>query len=212
MSRGRPPDEPMSRPRRWVVATGNPGKLAEIRALLADVRLELVTQAELGVAAADEPAITFVENALIKARHAARGTGLPAIADDSGLAVDALDGLPGVRSARFAGPGADDRANVARLLAALDGVPPERRRARFHCVAVALEGPDDPAPRIATGSWYGRIALAPAGAGGFGYDPVFFLPERGCTAAELPAGVKNGISHRATAFRRLAAALARSDE
>lgn len=203
---------PMSRTPRWVVATGNAGKLAEIRALLADLPLELVTQTELGVPPADESALTFVENALIKARHAARGTGLPVIADDSGLAVDALDGLPGVRSARFAGPGADDRANVERLLAALDGVPPERRGARFHCVAVALDGPDDPAPTIATGSWSGRIALAPAGADGFGYDPVFFVPDRGCTAAELPPEVKNAISHRAAAFRRLLAALAERAE
>jgi XTP/dITP diphosphohydrolase len=202
----------MSRPRRWVVATGNAGKLAEIRALLADCRLELVTQTELGVTPADECAPTFVENALIKARHAAQRTGLPAIADDSGLAVDALDGLPGVRSARFAGPEADDRANVERLLAALGDVPAERRDARFHCVAVALEGPEDPAPRIATGTWAGRIALRPAGTGGFGYDPVFFVPDRGCTAAELAPEVKNAVSHRAMAFRRLAASLAGSTE
>jgi len=194
--------------RRWVVATANPGKLAEIRALLAGLPIELVTQAELGVDAADESAITFVENALIKARHAAARTGLPAIADDSGLTVDALGGLPGVRSARFAGPEADDRANVERLLEALDGVPPERRTARFHCVVVALESAEDPAPIIATGAWPGRIALEPAGTGGFGYDPVFFVEDRGCTAAELPADVKNVISHRAIAFRRLVEALA----
>lgn len=194
--------------RRWVVATANRGKLAEIRALLSDLPLELVAQAELGVDAAEEPAMTFVENALIKARHAARRTGLPAIADDSGLAVDALGGLPGVRSARFAGPGADDRANVERLLEALGGVPFERRTARFHCVVVALENPDDPAPTIATGAWPGRITFEPAGSGGFGYDPVFFVEDRGCTAAELPAEVKNAVSHRAAAFRRLAEALA----
>ncbi|HEX6995790.1 MAG TPA: RdgB/HAM1 family non-canonical purine NTP pyrophosphatase [Gammaproteobacteria bacterium] len=197
----------MSVGRRWVVATGNPGKLAEIRALLADLPLDLVAQRELGVEPAEESAGTFVENALIKARHAARSTGLPAIADDSGLAVDALGGLPGVRSARFAGPTADDRANVARLLDALAGVPPERRTARFHCVVVAMESADDPAPTIATGSWRGRITLRPAGSGGFGYDPVFFVEDRGCTAAELPAAVKNAISHRAVAFRGLVAAL-----
>jgi len=197
----------MSSRRRWVVATGNPGKLAEIQALLAELPFDLVAQRELGVEPTDEPAITFIENALIKARHAARSTGLPAIADDSGLAVDALDGLPGVRSARFAGPNADDRANVARLLDALNGVPLERRTARFHCVVVAMEGPDDPAPTIATGSWAGRITFAPAGSGGFGYDPVFFVEEHGCTAAELPPDVKNAISHRAVAFRGLVAAL-----
>lgn len=196
----------MSRPR-WVVATGNRGKLAEIRMLLAEVAVELVAQSDLGVEPADEPAPTFVENALLKARHASRRTGLPAIADDSGLAVDALGGQPGVRSARFAGADADDRANVERLLEALAGVPAERRSARFHCVVVALDGPEDPAPVIAAGSWNGRIALEPAGSGGFGYDPVFFVAERGCTAAELPADVKNAISHRAAAFRRLTAAL-----
>jgi len=194
--------------RRWVVATGNRGKLAEIRALLSDLPIELVAQSDLGIEAPDEPAITFVENALIKARHAARHTGLPAIADDSGLTVDALGGLPGVRSARFAGPDADDRANVDRLLDALRGVPSELRTARFHCVVVAIERPEDPAPTISTGVWSGRIAHEPAGTGGFGYDPVFFVDGHGCTAAELPAGVKNAISHRAAAFRGLAAALA----
>ncbi len=193
-------------PRRWIVATGNRGKLAEIQALLADLDLELIAQGELGVAAVDEPASTFVENALIKARHAARATGLPAIADDSGLAVDALGGLPGVRSARYAGPAADDRANIARLLEALAGIPLERRGARFHCVVVALEHADDPAPTIATGTWAGRIATRPAGAGGFGYDPVFLVAERRCTAAELSAAEKNALSHRAAAFRRLGAA------
>jgi len=198
----------MSIGRRWVVATGNRGKLAEIRALLSGLSLDLVAQGDLGVEAADESAVTFVENALIKARHAARRSGLPAIADDSGLAVDALGGLPGVRSARFAGPHADDRANIEKLLDALADVPPERRTARFHCVVVAMTSPEDPAPTIATGTWRGRITLEPAGSGGFGYDPVFFVEERGCTAAELPPDVKNSISHRAAAFRGLVAALA----
>lgn len=190
-------------PRRFVVATSNRGKLAEIRALLEGASLELVAQGELGIAPAEESAPTFVENALAKARHAATESGLPAIADDSGLAVDALDGAPGVRSARYAGEGANDRANVDKLLAALSAVPQAQRRARFHCVVVALNAPDDPAPLVATGSWAGRIALAPSGSGGFGYDPVFFDPERGCTAAELPAATKNAISHRAKAFGRL---------
>lgn len=197
----------MTSVRRWVVATGNGGKLAEIAALLAGAPIELVAQAELGVKPAEELAITFIENALAKARHASQRTGLPAIADDSGLAVDALGGRPGVLSARFAGPDADDRANIARLLESLDAVPPQHRTARFHCVVVALEHPEDPAPCIATGTWAGRIALEPAGDGGFGYDPVFYVPERGCTAAELPAEIKNTLSHRAVALHGLAAAL-----
>ncbi|HEX5046953.1 MAG TPA: RdgB/HAM1 family non-canonical purine NTP pyrophosphatase [Gammaproteobacteria bacterium] len=195
---------------RWVIATGNSGKLAELRSLLAEADLgtfELVAQTELGVPPVDEPAVTFLENALIKARHAARHTGLPAIADDSGLAVAALGGAPGVRSARFAGPGADDRANVAKLLEDLADVPPGRRAARFHCVLVALEREDDPAPVVASGTWDGEIALRPSGGAGFGYDPVFLDPRLGKTAAELPATVKNEISHRGQALRRLVAGL-----
>ncbi|HEX7081203.1 MAG TPA: RdgB/HAM1 family non-canonical purine NTP pyrophosphatase [Gammaproteobacteria bacterium] len=189
---------------RWVVATGNRGKLAEIRTLLRDADVALVSQDELGIEPAAETAPSFVENALLKARHACERSGLPAIADDSGLCVDALGGAPGVRSARWAGPDADDRANVARLLEALEGVPEGRRGARFHCVVVALASPEDPAPLIATGTWAGRIATAPSGSGGFGYDPVFFDPLRGCTAAELPPERKNEISHRGIALRRLA--------
>jgi XTP/dITP diphosphohydrolase len=195
---------------RWVIATGNRGKLEELEALLTTAEwgpIELVAQTDLGVAPADETAITFLENALAKARHAARHTGLPAIADDSGLAVAALGGAPGVRSARFAGPTADDRANVAKLLEALAGIPPGGRAARFHCVLVAVEGHDDPTPLVADGEWAGEIALQPSGAAGFGYDPVFFDPRLGKTAAELPAAVKNEISHRGQALRRLVAGL-----
>jgi XTP/dITP diphosphohydrolase len=188
---------------RWVLATGNRGKLAEIRALLDSLAVELVAQGDLGVPSAPEPAVTFLENALAKARHAAQHTGLPAIADDSGLAVAALRGAPGVRSARFAGPAADDRANVAKLLEALAGVPAERRAARFHCVIVAIERADDPAPLVASGEWEGQIAVAPAGLGGFGYDPVFYDPRLGKTAAELPAALKNEVSHRGRALRGL---------
>jgi len=191
---------------RWVIATGNPGKLAELRKLFgaADLGpLELVAQTDLGVPAADETAITFLENALLKARHATRHTGLPAIADDSGLAVAALGGAPGVRSARFAGPAADDRSNVAKLLADLAGVPLGKRAAQFHCVLVVLEREDDPAPVVASGTWEGEIALRPSGTAGFGYDPVFFDPRLGKTAAELPATTKNEISHRGQALRRL---------
>ena len=195
---------------RWVIATGNRGKLAEIQTLLAAAdlgALELVAQTDLGVPPADETALTFLENALAKARHAARHTGLPAIADDSGLAVAALDGAPGVHSARFAGPAADDGANVAKLLDALAGVPAGRRGARFHCVLVAVEREADPAPLVASGEWEGEIALHPAGTAGFGYDPVFFDPRLGKTAAELPAAVKNEVSHRGQALRRLVASL-----
>jgi XTP/dITP diphosphohydrolase len=195
------------RPGRWVVATGNPGKLAEIRRLLESLGLELVAQGALGIAAPAEPASTFLENALIKARHAARESGLPAIADDSGLVVDALEGAPGVRSARFAGSGASDEANIDKLLGALRGVPAGRRTARFHCVVAALLEPEDPVPLIAEGSWEGRIAEHRAGSGGFGYDPVFVDPLLGATAAELPPAVKNEVSHRAQAFRALARAL-----
>lgn len=195
------------RSRRWVVATGNRGKLVEIRALLEECGLELVAQDELGIAPAPETATTFIENALAKARHAALASGLPAIADDSGLVVDALGGAPGIRSARYAGEGAADRANVDKLLDALRGVPPAERGARFHCVAVALTQPDDPAPLVAEGVWTGRIAEHPAGSAGFGYDPVFIDPLLGVTAAELDPEVKNEVSHRALAMRRLGRAL-----
>lgn len=192
---------------RFVLASGNAGKLAEMRALLAPLGVTLVAQTELGVRGPAETGLTFVENALLKARHAALATGLPAIADDSGLVVDALGGAPGVRSARFAGPDATDADNVAKLLAALEGRPDGERAASFHCVLVALAAHDDPAPLIATGIWRGRIAAAPAGRFGFGYDPVFLAPRLGATAAELPPAVKNRLSHRARAARRLRAAL-----
>ncbi len=195
----------MSLPRRWVLATGNRGKVAELAALFEEsgLALTVVAQSDLAVPPAPEPAVTFVENALLKARHAARLTGLPAIADDSGLAVDALGGAPGVHSARFAGPNADDRANVAKLLATLAAVPTAQRTARFHCVLVALLHADDPAPQIATGEWRGEIATAERGSNGFGYDPVFFDPALGRTAAELTAAEKNRVSHRGAALRRL---------
>ena len=199
----------MSAGRRWVLATGNRGKLAELRALLRDAGLdfELVPQTELGIGAAPEEGATFVENALAKARHAALASGLPAIADDSGLCVDALGGEPGVRSARYAGESADDRANVAKLLDALRSVPEAERGARFYCVLVALGSADDPAPVIASGEWRGRIAPRPRGTAGFGYDPVFADPESGLTAAELTPAAKNLVSHRGRALVALAAGL-----
>jgi XTP/dITP diphosphohydrolase len=199
----------VSAARRWVLASGNAGKLAELRALFheAGLGIELIAQSELGLSSAREDAATFVENALLKARHAARAAGLPAIADDSGIAVAALDGAPGVRSARYAGDQADDRANVEKLLAALAAVPDGQRAATFHCVLVAITSADDETPVIAAGEWAGEVARAPAGTGGFGYDPVFYDPALGLTAAELPADVKNRVSHRGRALRALVAAL-----
>ena len=187
---------------RVVLASGNAGKLREFADMLADAGIELVPQSEFAVSPPPETAVTFIENALAKARHASAETGLPAIADDSGLEVDALDGAPGVRSARFAGAHGDDRENNARLLGELDGVPPERRTARYRAVLVYLRTPDDPAPIVAEGSWEGRIAATPRGAGGFGYDPLFEVPD-GRTAAELPAEEKNLLSHRGKALAEL---------
>ena len=189
---------------RLVVASGNPGKLREFRALLAGLATEILPQTELGVPSPVETESTFMGNALLKARHAARLTGLAALADDSGLEVDALGGAPCVWSARYAGEGADDAANNARLLEALAGFA-EPRRARYRAVIVLVEGPDDPAPLIAEGSWEGRIATTARGVGGFGYDPLFLVGEGGQTAAELPAELKNRISHRAQALAALLA-------
>jgi XTP/dITP diphosphohydrolase len=190
---------------RWVLATSNYGKLEELRALLTGSGLEIVTQRELGVSSPAETGTTFVENAVLKARHAAAQTGLPAIADDSGLIVDALDGAPGVLSARYAGPGASDADNVAKLLNVLGTTP--YRVAHFHCVIVALRSADDPAPAIAQGSWSGTITHTPRGLGGFGYDPVFLDPLLGATAAELEPAVKNRVSHRGQALAALATLL-----
>jgi XTP/dITP diphosphohydrolase len=187
---------------RIVVATGNRGKLAEIRAILDEFRVEVVAQGELGIAEVEETGLTFVENALLKARNAAAATGGPAIADDSGLEVDALGGAPGIRSARYAGEPADDEANIDRLLAALADAGD--RNAAFRCVMVCLRHAEDPAPVIAEGVWSGRILAARRGRGGFGYDPVFFDPASGCSAAELDPDEKNRVSHRARALRELA--------
>lgn len=191
-------------PRRVVLASGNAGKLAELRAMLAALPFELLSQRELGVADAEETAPTFVENALLKARHAARVTGLPAIADDSGIAVAALGGAPGVYSARYAGKGASDAANLDLLLARAAALPADQRRCEFICVIVYLRHAEDPCPLIGIGRWPGALATAPRGNHGFGYDPIFLVPERGCTSAELPAAIKNAISHRAQAVTALA--------
>ncbi|MEE8094361.1 MAG: RdgB/HAM1 family non-canonical purine NTP pyrophosphatase [Gammaproteobacteria bacterium] len=194
-------------PSRWVLASGNSGKLREIQALLTDSGIELVAQGELDVRSPEETGATFVENALLKARHAALETGLPAIADDSGLAVDALAGAPGIHSARFAGPGADTEANMVKLLDSLAETPDDQRGARYHCVIVALLSADDPAPLISYADWPGVIARQPAGEGGFGYDPIFYDPELGATAAQLSAEVKNRVSHRGRALAILSVAL-----
>ncbi len=193
----------MTLPQHWVLATSNRGKAAELTALLtaAGLELRITAQSELGVSAPEETGSTFVENALLKARHAATMTGLPALADDSGLVVDALGGAPGVHSARFAGAQSNDAANIAKLLTSLESS--YDRRARFHCVLVALAHPADAAPLIASGSWEGTIATAPRGDGGFGYDPVFFDPQLERTAAELAPAEKNRVSHRGAALRRL---------
>ncbi len=194
--------------RRLVLASGNRGKLDELRELLGPAGFELVAQSDLGVADADETACTFIENALLKARHAARATGLPALADDSGLLVDALEGEPGLRSARYAGTHGDAAANNTLLLERMREVPDAERAAHFYCVLVLLRSADDPQPLIAEGVWPGQVSAAPRGAYGFGYDPVFFDPEHGMTAAELDSTVKNRISHRGKAIVRLLELLA----
>lgn len=187
---------------RTVLASANEGKCQEFRRMLAGSGTELVAQTAFDITPPAETAPTFVENALIKARHAAREAVWPAIADDSGLEVDALDGAPGVHSARFAGEHADDAANNRLLLERLEGVAPEARSARYRAVLVYLRGPNDPAPLIAEGTWAGRIAETPRGDAGFGYDPLFELAD-GRTAAELPADEKNRVSHRGQALSAL---------
>ncbi|HQR55262.1 MAG TPA: RdgB/HAM1 family non-canonical purine NTP pyrophosphatase [Burkholderiaceae bacterium] len=188
--------------RRIVLASSNAGKLREFRALLAELDFEVIAQGELGIEAAEEPHLTFVENALAKARHAAVRSGLPALADDSGLCVAALGGAPGVHSARFSGSNASDESNNAELLRRLHGHA--ERRAHYTCVLVAVAAADDPEPLIAEARWPGTILAQPRGVGGFGYDPLFLLPELGRTAAELAPDEKNRISHRGQAMRELA--------
>ena len=190
-----------------VLATGNAGKLREFDALLAPLGWTLVRQSERGVIPAPEDGATFLENALAKARAASAQTGLPALADDSGLVVAALGGAPGVHSARYAGPDARDADNVQRLLAALENVPEPQRTAHFYCVIVYLRHAADPEPLIGQGRWAGRILTAAQGSAGFGYDPVFFVPEQGCSAAELDPAVKNRLSHRGRALAALRAQL-----
>ncbi|MDD2769848.1 MAG: RdgB/HAM1 family non-canonical purine NTP pyrophosphatase [Methylococcus sp.] len=194
-------------PAKVVLASNNAGKIRELQALLASLDIEVVPQGALGIPDADETGSSFVENALIKARHAARCSGMPAIADDSGLEVDALGGAPGVYSARYAGPAASGGDNIGKLLRALEGVPAEHRAARFRCVMVLVRHAGDTEPVIAEGAWEGRIAEVSIGTGGFGYDPVFLVPDTGCSAAELPPEEKNRLSHRGLAVTSLASRL-----
>lgn len=198
--------------RRILIATGNAGKLREFRALLGDLGFEILGQGDVGLRGVEETGDTFIANALLKAQHAAAATGLAVIADDSGLEVDALGGAPGVFSARYAGAGADDAANNAKLAAALAGVPMEHRQARYRCALAYLPAPPDAAPIVTEGVWEGLIATVPRGGAGFGYDPYFLLPDLQRTAAELDPDVKNRISHRGIAMRALRERLAAQSE
>jgi XTP/dITP diphosphohydrolase len=193
-----------------VLATGNAGKVRELAHLLTDFGLEVVAQTALGVDPAEETGLTFIENAILKARHAAQITGLPAIADDSGLAVDILGGAPGIYSARYAGEDASDQQNLDKLLVALQDVPEGQRQAQFHCVLVYLRHAADPTPIVCHGSWAGEIARASAGEGGFGYDPVFYVPALGKTAAHLTREEKSAVSHRGLALAQLLQAMTRA--
>ncbi len=190
-----------------VLASNNPGKRQEIESLLAEEGIRIRPQGDFQVPEIEETGKTFVENAILKARQAAAYSGLPAIADDSGLEVDALKGAPGIFSARFAGVGASDEENLRKLLAALKGLPSEARTARFQCVMVYLRHAADPTPVICQGTWEGAILRAPRGQNGFGYDPVFFVPSERCSAAELDPETKNRLSHRGQALRKLIAYL-----
>lgn len=192
-----------------VLASGNAGKLREFQQLLAGCGFEVLPQSAFNLSNADETGLTFVENAILKARHACAHTGLPAIADDSGLEVDALNGRPGIYSARYAGVDASDAENNAKLVQELSGVEAAQRSARYHCVLAFMRHAEDPTPVLCHGSWEGSILTEPRGTGGFGYDPLFFVPTHQCTAAELDKAEKNRISHRGTAMAELLARLQR---
>jgi XTP/dITP diphosphohydrolase len=186
-----------------VLASNNSGKVREINELLAEMHIEVVPQGDVGVPEVEETGLSFVENAILKARNAARHSAMPAIADDSGLEVDALKGAPGIYSSRFAGQGATDIENLEKLLEAMGGVPEPARTARFQCLMVYMRHAEDPTPVICQGTWEGRILTSPRGENGFGYDPVFLVPEEGRSAAELPPLLKNRLSHRGQALREL---------
>ncbi|ENU1227243.1 MULTISPECIES: XTP/dITP diphosphatase [Providencia] len=183
-----------------VLATGNPGKVNELADLLRDFGMDIVAQTSLGVESAEETGLTFIENAILKARHAAAQTGLPAIADDSGISVDALGGAPGIYSARYAGEEATDEQNLVKLLEAMKNVPDDQRQAQFNCVLVYLRHAEDPTPLVFHGRWHGVITHERKGQGGFGYDPIFYVPELGCTSAELTKAEKQAVSHRGRAL------------
>ncbi len=186
-----------------VLASNNPGKVREINEQLASEHIRVIPQGDLGISEAEETGLTFVENAILKARNAAQHSGLAAIADDSGIEVDALKGAPGIWSARYAGAGASDADNLERLLAELHRVPDAVRTARFQCLMVYMRHARDPTPVICQGTWEGRILLGARGENGFGYDPVFYVPETDCSAAELPSATKNRLSHRGQALTKL---------
>ena len=186
-----------------VLASNNPGKVREIGQLLADLDIEVVSQSEFGVPEAEETGLTFVENAIIKARNACEHTGLPALADDSGIEVDALKGAPGIYSARFAGKGASDSENLQKLLNELSAMENAPRSARFQCLMVLMEHAEDPTPMMCQGTWEGEIIDTPAGDNGFGYDPIFYVASEGCTSAQLAAEKKNALSHRGKALQCL---------
>ncbi|MEQ4692922.1 XTP/dITP diphosphatase [Providencia manganoxydans] len=190
-----------------VLATGNPGKVNELADLLHDFGMDIIAQTSLGVESAEETGLTFIENAILKARHAAKQTGLPAIADDSGISVDALGGAPGIYSARYAGEDATDEQNLHKLLEAMKSVPDGQRQAQFNCVLVYLRHAEDPTPLVFHGRWHGVITHEPCGQGGFGYDPIFYVPELNCTSAELSKSEKQAVSHRGKALAMLLDAL-----
>jgi len=186
-----------------VLASGNKGKIAEIQSILQQHDIEIISQSHFNVPEVAETGTTFIENAIIKARHASAVSGLPAIADDSGLEVDALNGAPGVYSARYAGLPSNDQRNTDKLLAELANTSSEQRNARFHCVMAFMAHANDPSPLIAHGTWEGNIAFEKSGDNGFGYDPVFYVPEQARTSAQLESAVKNTLSHRAQALKKL---------
>lgn len=196
-------DLPNTNTSKIVLATSNQGKVKEFYDLLRNTDLQVIPQSELGVSSAEETGFSFIENAILKARHVAEFTGLPAIADDSGLVVNALDGAPGIYSARYAGAQASSDDNIEKLLHSMKEIPDSARKAYFYCVIVYLQHARDPVPIICTGQWQGIIARDREGTHGFGYDPVFYVPEYNCTAAGLPGEIKNSISHRARAMKKL---------
>ena len=199
----------MEKPSKIVLATGNAGKVREMNQILSGLDIEILAQSAFNTPDAEETGLTFIENAIIKARNAAAHSDLPAIADDSGIEVDALNGAPGIYSSRFAGEGATDQANLEKLLADINDVPDAQRTARFQCVIVYLRHTNDPTPLVCQGTWEGTLLRETRGANGFGYDPIFYVPTHQCTSAELPPEVKNQLSHRGQALRQLVEALSK---